>query len=105
MKIQVSKAFAKFINETASEKGVKLSASVVEVSPSAYGFYIADPYLNGYDYNSKKDVYKALYIEYPTEYYARPRYVTTRELNAEFTRLGVTGVDGLKNMIVDMFAI
>ena len=105
MKIQVSKTFAKFINETASEKGVKLTASVIEVSPSAYGFYVADPYLNDYDYNWAKDVYKALYIEYPGEYYACPRYVTTRELNAEFTLRGVTDVDGLKAMIVDMLAI
>ena len=105
MKIQVSKTFAKFINETASEKGVKLTASVIEVSPSAYGFYVGDPYLNDYDYNWTKDVYKALYIEYPAEYHACPRYVTTRELNAEFTRLGVTDVDGLKAMIVDMLAI
>ena len=105
MKIQVSRPFAKFINETVNEMGVKLTASVVEISPRAYGFYVGDTCLNDYDYNWKKDVFKALIIEYPAEYHACPRYVTTRELNAEFTRLRVKDANDLKNMIVDMLAI
>ena len=109
MKIQVSKAFAKFINDSAREAGVKATAAVVYFStPGVYSWTVgADPidadYTGDYDYNTGR--YKAIEISYPGEYYANCLYLTTARLTAEFRRRNVRTVEALKSMIRDLIEI
>lgn len=105
MIIKASKVFAKFINETAKKNGLKFRASVVEFSDVLYNSMVG-LYWSAYnDYNTKTGKFKAICIEYPPEYYAPLRYVSTNELNRLFNFYGVETVEDLENMILDEFSI
>ena len=104
MYIQVSKVFARFMNQTAKERNVNFHAAVVTMSESQYRMFVGEPWDNESDHIGS-DTLKAICVEYPYEYYCCPRYVSTSDLVREFRRNGVTTVDELKDMICDMFAI
>ena len=103
MKIQVSKVFADFINKTV--KGV--DAQVVKLTDRQYRFNCGDPWDAGEhgDYDWQTGLYKAILVCYPADYYACPRYVSTKELTGEFRRQGVKDWEGLKEMLKDMLTI
>lgn len=107
MKIQVSKIFAKFINETAKKKGFQAAAAVVDLSENQYRYFVGDVWeADQYgDYNYRTGKYKAIIIEYPAAYYASPVYLTTAALNREYRRAGVRDLEGLENMIQDLLEI
>lgn len=105
MKIQVSKVFADFINKTVPN----VEASVRKMSENEYRIHVgifalwdAEQY-GDYDWQTGK--YKAIVVLYPDDYYACPRYITTKELDNEFKRRGVKDAEGLKSMIKDMIEI
>lgn len=80
MYIQVSKVFARFINETAKIKGFAARAEVVEVTENFYKWNV-DIYgpRDFRDYNGRTNKYKVLAVEYPADYYAR--FVTSAPMN------------------------
>lgn len=105
MKIQVSKVFADFINKTVPN----VEASVRKMSENEYRMHVgsfalwdAEQY-GDYDWQTGK--FKAIVVLYPDDYYACPRYITTKELDKEFKRRGVRDAEGLKSMIKDMIEI
>lgn len=105
MKIQVSKVFADFINKTVPN----VEASVRKMSENEYRMHVgcfaawdAEQY-GDYDWQTGK--FKAIVVLYPDDYYACPRYITTKELDNEFKRRGVRDAEGLKSMIKDMIEI
>lgn len=105
MKIQVSKVFADFINKTVTN----VEASVRKMSENEYRMHVgsfavwdAEQY-GDYDWQTGK--FKAIVVLYPSDYYACPLYITTKELHKEFERRGVKDADGLKSMIKDMIEI
>lgn len=105
MNIRVSKVFADFINKTAAN----VEASMLKMSEGEYrmnlgGFALWDAEQYG-DYDWKTDKYKAIVVTYPSDYYACPRYISTKELDKEFKRRGVRDAEGLKAMIKDMVEI
>lgn len=109
MKIKVSKVFADFINQTAKELGFKAEASVQRMSERGYVLNVgmaaqldADDYG---DYDWAEDEYKVIRVVYPEEYYACPAYLTTKRLNDEYNRRGVTTIDELKQMLKDLLRI
>ena len=105
MKIQVSKVFADFINKTVTnvEASVrKMSENEYRMNVGSFGLWDAEQY-GDYDWQTGK--YKAIVILYPDDYYACPRYITTKELDKEFKRRGVKDAEGLKSMIKDMIEI
>ena len=108
MKIKVSKAFAKFINDTAKELGFEVFAKVVELSTNQYKINVDYDLFRAYDYgdfNSAKGTYKALCLSYPESYYSCGQYLSTYELNQEFKRMGVSDLIGLKKMIRELCEI
>ena len=104
MYLQVSKVFAKFMNQTAKERNIQFTASVVNLTESQYRTLVGDPWDNLSDYISNDEL-KVIRIEYPYEYYCGPRYVSSCDLYREYRRFGVTTSEGLKDMICDMLAI
>lgn len=104
MYIQVSKVFAKFMNEVAKERNIQFTASVEILTESQYMSLVDDPWENLSDYVSSNEL-KVLRVEYPYEYYCSPRYISTCDLYREFRRNGVTTSDELKDMICDMCEI
>ncbi len=106
MKVQVSKVFAKFINDTAKKLGFKAHAEVVALRSSAYPFCTGDATWEGEcDYDWKTGTFRVIEVSYPSEYYACSKYVTTRQLNEEFRRRGVKTAKDLESMVRDMFEI
>lgn len=104
MYIQVSKVFAKFMNQTAKERNIRFSASVETLTEGQYRAHVGDPWENLSDYISNDEL-KVIRVEYPYEYYCSPRYISTCDLYREFMRNGVTTSEGLKDMICDMCEI
>ena len=106
MKVRVSHVFADFINETARERGFKVSAYVQTMSEMAYQMNVGEIW-DAYDYNdiSSDGELRAIALEYPYEYYCPVRYLSTERLLSEFRRRRVVTVDDLKDMIEDVVAI
>lgn len=102
MKVKVSKVFAAFINKAAKELGFKAEASVVTMSANAYkmnvsmDLFAAEDY-GDYDWTTGE--VKAIRVDYPAEYYAMPRYLTTAELTKEYRRRHVSTEGDLKEML------
>ena len=104
MYLQVSKVFAKFMNQTAKERNIHFYASVINLTESQYRALVGDPWENLSDYISNDEL-KVIRVEYPYEYYCSPRYVSSCDLYREYRRCGVTTSEELKDMICDMLAV
>jgi hypothetical protein len=63
-----------------------------------------DIFANDIDYDMRTGNMKAILVEYPIEYYAMPRYVTTRELQRIF-RESDHSYDGFKRSLIDNIEI
>jgi hypothetical protein len=105
MVIKVSKVFAKFINATAKELGFKCKASVITIPAHGYTFITGVDLWDGECDYAGNGMYKVIYVEYPYEYYACARHLTTYELVREFRQRGVKTVEELKEMLRDMLEI
>lgn len=105
MKVKVSKVFASFINQVAKDRNLNFSAEVVEIGPNSYNFFVGDSWPGEIDYNSKTGNYKAIKIVYPYEYFCCPVFVSTDNLTRNFRRYRVQDIEGLKDMICDLYAV
>lgn len=105
MKVKVSKVFASFINQVAKDRNLKFTAEVVEIPSNSYGFLVGDCWTGEIDYNSKTGKFKTIKIVYPYEYYCNPVYVSTDNLTRNFRRYRVQDIEGLKDMICDLYAV
>ena len=106
MYVQVSKTFAAFINKTAKQKGFKARAEVVEVTENFYKWNvdIFGP-RDDRDYNWTTGKYKVIAVEYPGDYYAPVRYLSTDELINEARAAGVHDIASCQDMIYNLLAI
>jgi hypothetical protein len=95
MKIKVTKVFAKFIESNCP----KLSAEVVEMSANSYGYNVGSIFDAGDDYDPATGKFKAIRVNYPPEWYASPRYISTAQILEEFHRNNVTTAAGLVDML------
>lgn len=71
--------------------GFKAEASVVTMSENKYGYCVGNVYdamdYGDYDFdNDGRYTFKAIAIEYPSDYYAMTKYVSTIELLNEWRR-------------------
>ncbi len=82
MQVKVSKTMAKSINSYFNDKGVSYHAEVVEFTPQSYDYHVGSSYLNDEDFDAETNMMKVIVVEYPYEYYAMPRYLSTRELRS-----------------------
>ena len=110
MKIKVSKVFANYINKCAKEMGFKAEACVETMSENQYRFCVGnvfDAMDNGdYDMDDEgRDVFKAIAISYPYDYYASTKYLTTEQLNKEWRRRNGKTEQDLREMIRELCEI
>jgi hypothetical protein len=101
MKIKVTKVFAKFIEANCAG----LSAEVVKMSGDAYGYYVGSIWDAGDDYDPATGKFKAICVNYPPEWYASPRYISTAQIVAEFHRNNITTAAGLVAMLNDWLQV
>ena len=106
MYVQVSKTFAAFINKTAKQKGFKARAAVVELTERQYQIYVNfwGP-SSDCDYNWTTGKYKVIAVEYPGDYYAPVRYLSTDELINEARAAGVRDLDSARDMLQALLEI
>ena len=110
MKIKVSKVFANYINQCAKEMGFKAEAYVETMSESRYGFCVGSVF-EAMDYgdcdmdDEGRDVFKAIAISYPYDYYAPTKYLTTAQLNKEWRRRNGKTEQDLCEMIRELCEI
>ena len=108
MRVQVSKSFAKFINETAHELKFSVTAKMVEMSRSMYGLHVDTDIFRAVDYNDyniNNGKFKAIMLTYPDSYCACNRFITTYELAQAFRRENVKTVEQVKTMIKNLCEI
>ena len=106
MYVQVSKTFAAFINKTAKQKGFKALATVVELTERQYQINVNfwGP-SSDRDFNWITGKYKVIAVEYPADYYAPVRYLSTDELISEARAAGVHDLASCQDMIYNLLAI
>lgn len=108
MKVAVTRVFAKFINETANIMGFECEASVVHIPDSHYGFFTGNSLFDSMffgDYDADKRSSRVIKVVYHDDYYACPKYLTTKELQEEFVRHEVRTADGLRKMLRELLEI
>lgn len=108
MEIRCTKVFARFINETAKKQGFSACARLVWLPENSYSFITGNDIINAVfdgDYNRDRGAACAICVEYPADFYAVPRYLTTTELLQEFRRRRVSDWAGLVSMVRDLCEI
>ena len=76
MRVKVTAKMAKEIT-----KRTGFNATLEKLNCNNYQWYVSgDPDANIQDYDIETGLFSAIRIDYPAEYYACPRYLTTREL-------------------------
>ena len=102
MKIKVSKVFAKHIEKVLPEYTVR----VIELSDESYQALVGESVYTAEqwgDFNEKTRATKVIEIQYPAEYYALPRYLSTYEINQIFK--GINTIEGLNTEIVNALSL
>ena len=105
MNIAITKTFARFINATAKAIGFEAHAEVITIPAHAYSFHTGvDLWDAECDYDGN-GMYKAIAVDYPYDYHACTRYLTTYGLVREFRNRSVKTVEELQEMLRDMLEI
>lgn len=102
MKIKVSKVFAKHIASVLPDYRV----NVIELSDDNYQALVGESVYTAEqwgDFNEKTRGTKVIEIQYPAEYYALPRYLSTYEINKTFK--GITTIEELNTEIVNALTV
>lgn len=110
MKLKCTKVFANMLNKWREELRIE-SAELVTMPIEKYRINVS------YDVDAAEDygdtdyddegrmIAKAIRIDYPLEYYACPRFLTTKELVSEWRRMKGQTMDDLKRIIKNMIEI
>lgn len=110
MKIRVSKVFANYINKCAKEMGFKVDAHIVTMSQNEYRFCVGNIF-DAMDWGDDDMdevgglVFKAIELNYPSEYYAATKYLTTAKLTKEWRRRNGKTEQDLHEMIRELCEI
>lgn len=105
--IKVTNKMVKIIKESLPEGyGVEL----IKLTPEQYkwhvhyeGIYHAMDYG---DYDSNKDICKVIKINYPSDYYAMPNYITTKELREVYHSIrGDKNIDNYKTELFNYLEV
>ena len=88
MRIAATTTMAATLNKEFRRRGWDYKARQVWLKAQQYSWNVGDIYdAEDYgDYNDEKDAYRAIVVIYPDDYYACPRYITTRDLNRLFSK-------------------
>ena len=99
MKVQATKTMAKEIERYAKQNGKAYRAEFVTMSRDEYARNVDDIWDNARDYNSAIGKMQVILITYPAEYYAIPRFLTTRTLSRAFHDCGEKTFDNFMKAV------
>ena len=102
MKIKVTKVFAKHLASQLKDYDVK----VVELGDDEYQALVGESVYEAEswgDFNENTRATKAIRISYPDNYYALPRYLSTKEIHHTFK--GITTIEELNTEIKNALTI
>ena len=80
MKVKVTKTMAAAIKKSMRTMYPCVTVSMQTYKPDTYSWYVGSVWENEQDYDYTSGQFKCIRIVYPENYYAMPRYLTTREL-------------------------
>lgn len=86
MRIAATNKMTAALNAAARKAGKVYKFAYATMDTGAYAWNVGDIW-SAYDYgdyNGKTGKMRAVRVDYPYDYYAAPRYLTTRELNAAY---------------------
>jgi hypothetical protein len=87
MQVKISKVMCKSINDylKAQKQFAGYKLKYIELKPNEYKYAVDyDIYENVIDYDNNKNMFKTIEIEYPANYYACNKYLTTNELKQAY---------------------
>lgn len=98
MQVKVSKVMEKFINQNVAHV-CGCRCHLVKMSVQSYEYNVDyNAIRNEIDYNPKTGNMQALLIEYDPNYYAMPKYLTTRDLTRIFRGTDKTASGFIKEL-------
>ena len=98
MFVKVSNPMIKAMKKAMPEYSFKL----LELTPESYQLKVDyDLFRNESDFNIDKHIFKVIQIIYPPEYYALPRYITTRDLRRTYKNSDGSYDDFINELIKD----
>ena len=81
MKLKTSKIMAKMLNEKIKDFGLDYKITQKQITLEQFRLYVDfDIWEHENDYNSSNQKFNVLEIEYPLDYYACNKYLTTNDL-------------------------
>jgi hypothetical protein len=90
MKLKATNTLAKFLNENI--KGVEIKK--IELTQNNYRAYVDfDIFDHENDYNINNNTFNVLVVNYPSNYYAMPTYLTTNDLIKIYSKSNKTTQD------------
>ena len=99
MKVKATKAMTKYLNDHIEN----ITFTLEKLTEAAYRMQVdIDTYLNEIDYSIKTGLFSVIKVSYPGEYYAMPRYLTTKDLNRIFARSDHTAEGFIKAVLSDI---
>lgn len=110
MRLKCTKVLASTINKWRKELRIE-SAQLVTMPIERYRMEVDYDVFSAEDYGDTdyddegRMIVKAIRIDYPCEYYATPRYLTTKELVTEWRRMNGRTMDDLKRIIKNIVEI
>lgn len=81
MKLKTSKVMAEMLNKEIKKMGLDYNITQIRLTPQQFEYYVnIDSYNNENDYNYITNKFNVIQIEYPLNYYACNKYITTNDL-------------------------
>ena len=102
MKIKASKTMTKELKKYLPEG---YNMTLEKMSESQFAWHVdIDTYKHETDYNITDNTFSVIKVVYPHEFYAMPKYITTKDLNNIFKSCDKTW-DGFVNSFLNEIAI
>lgn len=100
MIVAATSLMARNIHKSMRSRGFDGSVSFVRIPLNNYTLVVGgNIYDNERDYDDRTGTFKTIKVEYPSDYYACPRYLTTRDLRIIMTGATEKTYDGFMNEV------
>ena len=105
MKVAATTTMAKMLAKAVKDKGYKVR--YITCDAEAYKWYVGDIYEaeDQGDWLPNTNKFRAIEIQYPSEYYACPQYLTTREISNIFRTYRCKSAEDLIDRLVEAVEI
>ena len=100
MRVAATSLMARSIHKSMKTRGFDGSVSFVRIPRNNYTLVVGgNIYDNERDYDDRTGTFKTIKVEYPSDYYACPRYLTSKDLRAIMAGATEKTYDGFMNEV------